>query len=548
MQRQAGADAARGVSPAEVSPAPSSDVPESDLVPEVPATRTLPPGEWGSLSADLSRAPQEQPEWRVHDRTHLEFAVDYTVDTSAAEQEFEWEAYFFVPRSLRMNELTYPRMDMYADLQSYVRFGVPRVEFSALVEAPLTNLAKVWAASDDAAAVREARLFACLVRAAGGRERKRITEALASNHEDVRAAALARAQRMAADAGRLCARLREVLVDPPDPKSERAFAARWVDEDISKAVEALFGHMSRDLLEAKAPRQLSRIVRQVAVAEARYRMGAGLDRVGTGALSKRDVEHLEYRRHVLKRFTSSVLWLRAVPRDPAALAIHILYGLAASLAMAFALLMALWNGVDAHPERFWLWAGFVVIGYAGKDRMKAWLQTTFARIVAEKLPHRSWDVETEENRRAIGRVDERSGFIESSEVPEEVVFARRSTGRQSIEERSAPETVLRHQKRVLVRTGAVRGVDARFDAITEVFRLDLRRWLSHTDDPKRQILYADPVSGHVRSATAPRVYNIGVVYRRRRVGDTTAEWKRVRVVVSRKGIQRLEHVVPTVSE
>jgi hypothetical protein len=143
------------------------------------------------------------------------------------------------------------------------------------------------------------------------------------------------------------------------------------------------------------------------------------------------------------------------------------------------------------PERFWLWAGFVVIGYAGKDRMKAWLQTTFARIVAEKLPHRSWDVETEENRRAIGRVDERSGFIESSEVPEEVVFARRSTGRQSIEERSAPETVLRHQKRVLVRTGAVRGVDARFDAITEVFRLDLRRWLSHTRRPEA----ADPLCG-----------------------------------------------------
>ena len=106
---------------------------------------------------------------------------------------------------------------------------------------------------------------------------------------------------------------------------------------------------------------------------------------------------------MLKRFTSSVLWLRAVPRDPAALAIHILYGLAASLAMAFALLMALWNGVDAHPERFLLWAGFVVLGYAGKDRMKACLQTTFAPIVSEKLPHRSWYVETEEYRRAIWR-------------------------------------------------------------------------------------------------------------------------------------------------
>jgi hypothetical protein len=43
------------------------------------------------------------------------------------------------------------------------------------------------------------------------------------------------------------------------------------------------------------------------------------------------------------------------------------------------------------------------------------------------------------------------------------------------------------------------------------------------------------------TASAPRVYNIAVVYRLRRDGHA-APWHRVRVVVSRKGIRRLDAI------
>jgi hypothetical protein len=89
---------------------------------------------------------------------------------------------------------------------------------------------------------------------------------------------------------------------------------------------------------------------------------------------------------------------------------------------------------------------------------------------------------------------------------------------------------------------AVRASDGRYAALTEVFRLDLRRWLAHTDDPKQRIVFADPDDAHVYAANAPRVYNLAIVYRLRRVGDENTPWKRIRVIVSRKGIQRIEHV------
>ena len=79
-------------------------------------------------------------------------------------------------------------------------------------------------------------------------------------------------------------------------------------------------------------------------------------------------------------------------------------------------------------------------------------------------------------------------------------------------------------------------------ALTEIFRLNLRRWLDHTDDPKRRILFADPDDRRIYAANAPRAYNIAVVYRLRRSGDEAAPWHRIRVVVTRKGIARIDTI------
>ena len=89
---------------------------------------------------------------------------------------------------------------------------------------------------------------------------------------------------------------------------------------------------------------------------------------------------------------------------------------------------------------------------------------------------------------------------------------RRATRVSTLEEEARPETVLYHKKTVTVDRALVASVEPRYDAITEVYRLDLRRWLAHTDDPKRQFVFADPDAGVIARASAPRVYNLGIVY------------------------------------
>ncbi len=498
------------------------------------------PSDWGSLVADLSAG--ERPAWRIHDRTHLEFAVDYPVDPGSPTTAWEWEAYFFVPESLRLDSTTYDKQDIYSDLQSYVRFAVPEVAFSNLAVEPLEQLRAVMAGTDGAAKMRELRLFACRVRASGVQARRLVTIALEAGG-DTRSSGLAAAARMVADARRITSGLREVLADVPAEDDTVTTAASWVDEDVSRLVETLLGSLAVRLQKADAPASLRQSVVDAAVGESRYRNEKQLDGVGWVSASKREVEHLEFRRHVLKRFTSSVLWLKPEVREGARMVLHVLYALAAGVAMTFAVAAAILNGnLAVDNERIWMWSAIAVLAYMGKDRIKASLQSIFASVVSRHFPDRRWRIRDRERGVVLGKVDEQSSFVPFDELPEPVLAKRRSTRKHPLEEQARPEKVLWHRK--LVRLGAeqVAEADPRFDALTEIFRLDLRRWLAHTDDPKRKIVFADPTEARVCSAIAPRVYNIGVVYRLRRRDDESAPWRRIRVVVSRKGIRRIDHI------
>jgi hypothetical protein len=525
--------------------------------------------DWASLFGDLARpsiAPrQDAPvEWRVHDRTHVEFAIDYPILAEASTHT--WEAFFFVPESFRLDEASYDKKAIYDDLWSYVRYAVPTVPFfqlasradgSALERAQAALCAcagKAEGSDEAAAAMRRLRLFACLVRASG----------LAAMREAERAALRDRAAATSfvASCSAVAAGLRAVLADalalelPDDVRT----AARWTDEDVSLVIEtfcatlgiSLESRWGHDQPHAPGPADaglegrsdahgsLAEVAEQLAayaVKEARHRRDEGLDSVGSADAPERAIEHFEFRRHMLKRFTASVLWLSLEVHQAAAWVVHSLYALAAAVAMAFALAASMGTSPTANFVRYAL---PIIVAYAVKDRMKALLQSVFAGWIAHHFPDRKWLVCDERGAR-VGKVNERAAFVSFRGLPPEVLAARRLTREHALEEHARPERVLWHQKQVMVAGTGRGGETGDFSMLTEIFRLNLHRWLSHTDDPNRKIVFADPVDARVYSAKARRVYNINVVYRLR-AGDAAAPWHRIRVVVSRKGIERIDSI------
>lgn len=497
-------------------------------------------GDDADVRADEAARGVESPVWKVHDRTHIECGIDWALAEGATKTELEWEAYFFAPESLRLDRRTYGKQGLYTDLRSYVRLAVPDATFAELAGEPLADLSKAVVEGDAARCVYEMRFFACQVRAASARVRNELRPRLAGDDDLARAAACAEASAVLEDVERAVVGLREVLREARRLPEPAPSAARWVDEDVSRMVETLCGELTLVLRRRPAPKSLEQTAERIAVAEARYRKDEGLAGVAWAGIRKSDVEHLEFRRHVLKRFTASVLWLSPELRDPGQWVVEGLYAVAAGVAMAFAVVAAVWNGMP-DSDRLWMWGAIAVLAYMAKDRIKASLQQVFSRLVSRRFPDRRWLVRNDAGGAVLGRADERVGIIPFERVPEDVLAVRRRTREHPFEEEARPETVLWHRKDVTLDAEAIAKVDRRVDAMREILRLDLHQWLVHTDDPKRRIVFADPESGEVCSAVAPRVYNIGIVYRLRRKGER-APWHRVRVVVTRQGIRRIDRI------
>jgi hypothetical protein len=541
--------------------------------------------DWASLFGDLARPAVPGPgpapiDWRIHDKTHLEFAIDYPLaDTSS---EHEWEAYFFVPESFRLHQSSYDKRAIYDDLWSYVRYAVPPVTFRELGRTTrgsvLAQVRDALAASRGAIdgspqvlhATRQLRLFACLVRASGlaaMREVETQIERHLAGHPSAADGPTSRASggqvgdgpaddrarapelsaavtAFVATAGLVPRAFREIVAAHRDTRypDEVKIAARWADEDISLVLETLTASLGI-ALEERLGGGLASLAEQLAacaVGEARHRQREGYDSVGVAASTERRVEHLEFRRHVLKRFTSSALWLSLEVHNGAAWIVHVLYALAAAIAMSFALFANFRSAGD--PEHMLRYAVVVIIAYAIKDRLKAFLQNELSRWASSRLPDRKWRIRDRERRHDVGRVLERAGFSPFERLPADVLAVRRVTREHSIEEFARPEHVLWHKKTISIGPRAPSSDPVAFPVMTEIFRLNIRRWLVHADDPNRKIVFADPNDALVYSATARRVYNINVVYRLRDTRDKDAPWRRLRVVASRKGIERIDPI------
>ena len=551
-----------------VTPLPSAPRKATDSVPSPSPSRSgkrrpeaklaalvdpaLPVADWASFFGDLTRRPEGEPvEWRVHDRTHIEFAIDYPV--AEAPRAYTWEAYFFVPESFRMHEGSYDKKAIYDDLWSYVRYAVPDVPFFQLARVsdgtPLQRVEDALKAAagtkegsaEELFAMRMLRLFACQVRASGLAAMREIELSLGEPRADAERLGQ-RAVAFVATCNAVATALRDLLKRAealPLPGSATV-AALWVDEDVSMVLETLTASLALALERRSngSPqiRATAERVAACAVKEARHRRDAGYDSVGSADAGERAVEHIEFRRHVLKRFTSSVLWLSLGVHRASAWVVHTLYAVAAAVAMAVALIAGLKT-----PTTNLLWyAILVVAAYALKDRVKAFLQNLFAGWIEKRFPDRKWTIQDRERGRAVGEVHERAAFLPFGSLPKEVLAARRMTREHPLEEQARPEQVLWHQK-TLVAFGAGDKERANFPMLTEIFRLNLREWLSHADDPNRKMVFADPDDARIYSATARRVYNINVIYRLRTPGDE-APWQRLRVVVSRKGIERIEPI------
>jgi hypothetical protein len=482
------------------------------------------------------------PMWERHDRTHLEVALRHEVPESGASAERVWEAFYFLPESFRLDATSYEKGELLSDIRSYFRFCSPRIALEN-VEEEARDLAGRLTSRTPEEVVRELKLFGCSVRSAIMEDAQEIIDVAATADEkrltvllgDFLTASSGALASMRSVLGPLA--LRTTSFERADP--EVAKAVSWVDEYLSRVLEIALIDIATVFGSSEGRNDLARTAIAAAVDEARYRQSHHEGPVSLADGSVHDLEQVERRQHALKRFTQSVLWLNVEIREQYTVALHVVNAFAAGIAMAFAVTIAVLYGQPNVPGQLGVWAAVVVVAYMGKDRLKAILQSAFDSLVAARYPDRRWTVSIPDTQTTLAEVAERAGFVERDELPDGVDILRSVAYRDRLSEVAVSESILWHRKTVSMRTDAMRTKASGFPALTDVMRVDVSRWLTHTDDAKRKVTFADPGAGELFESKLPRAYDVIVVYRLTDTNAPDAAWNVVRVVVSRNGIRRV---------
>lgn len=501
-----------------------------------------------------------------HDRNRFEVKLDVNLPPGRRSSRYAVEVYFFIPKSLGVGPATYPKSEFYRDIQNYIRFKTPHVAFSRLIhpsndQSPLYRfrqgverlLAGEPAGDRPAALMHEMKMLGCMVRSTTRDQVRHFLEQLRAcsrqpeTHRQRTQEVLEAGQILVRELRALLREIRAVkirLQSPVIPARLRD-GYDFMDEFVSLMAESYLTHFLAGI-RGGAPAvaadlaALDRALADALKSEIAYRLEAGFRSV---AKPGSDNEDLMRRRGILKKFISSVLYLKMEISEESTWR-EFLFGLAAGAAMLFwvALTMALQQGLQADTLTV---AAAVVVGYVFKDRIKAGLQRYFSRNMSRWLPDHQVTIVDPGSGKAIGRFREAFAFLDAAAVPADALRLRNMDNLTAVDEEGKPERILKYEKDVTLFSQRIFEEHSRLRSINDILRFSVADFLERMDDPSDQVTFFNPESGELEAGKVARVYPVEVVFRYRVYDDAgrgDVHLERIRLVINRKGIKRLELV------
>ena len=249
-------------------------------------------------------------------------------------------------------------------------------------------------------------------------------------------------------------------------------------------------------------------------------------------------EQLIFRRNVLKKYMHNVLFLDTRTRHEGKVIEHGLFGIAAGISMLFATLVLFLSQSYYGPLTLPVFVA-LVIGYMFKDRIKELLRVYFSRKVSGLLFDHKTRIYSD-TRSPIGHCRESFDFVDEVKVPERVMKIRDRDHITEIESDWLSENVLRYRKRIKLSSRAIstayRDIDT--DGINDIMRFNVAAFTRHMGNPRKELFVLDEDDFH--RVKAERVYHLNMVLRYG--GDDGIRYKRLRVVLNRRRIRRIETV------
>ncbi|OUC09364.1 hypothetical protein RY27_03310, partial [Litorilinea aerophila] len=248
-----------------------------------------------------------------------------------------------------------------------------------------------------------------------------------------------------------------------------------------------------------------------------------------------------FRTSILKKYTSSVLWLSTSVKREGTTLEHVLYALAAGVSMVFGTVVAFYFQLRFGTFTFPVFVA-LVLGYMFKDRIKEIGRSLSARFLHNILYDRRTVIHTQDRRHELGYVREKVEYVSEKEVPAEVLASRDRGILAELANDRQGETIIRYTKAVVLHADALDAVHTNgleITAINDIMRYDIRPYLRKMDNPTQRKWLLE--NGKLYRVRCHKTYHLNFVsvYRSVDEPDQPTIYQRTQVVLDRKGICRI---------
>jgi hypothetical protein len=492
----------------------------------------------------------------THDRYQVELKLDYQLDRGK-ETHYRISTYIFIPRSLGISEESYPKNELYRDIKNYIRIKTPEMSLRDLIDgntSPLRTVQQIieqpsWYLEDvlNNQLIHALRLFGAMFKSSLREHLNLVEKRIRMAPPAVKIHPLVGhlIDEMIAETEKIGTGYRTLYAEfnMPYVRKDVFLAHLLVDEYISLLIEEsateLFKVISQCYDEANQVRYCQHL-NEIIDKETTHRVARGS---GSVLNIGDENETYAFRASVIKKFVSGVLHLSVDTKREGKGIEQVLLAIAAGISMVFATAVAFY--FQSVYGSFTLPA-FValIVGYMFKDRIKQLGQTLFAGKLHANLFDRRINIKTLDGRYKLATLREKITFMKESEISHEVRSARQKDPFADLDNDQQGETVICHTKDIILNPDLFRKAFAglpKINGLNDIIRYDIYRYLRKMDDPVEENLLLR--HGKLEVVHSQKVYHINIVSQYSSTSFRNEKvYKRMRLVLSRLGIKRIEHI------
>ena len=186
----------------------------------------------------------------------------------------------------------------------------------------------------------------------------------------------------------------------------------------------------------------------------------------------------------------------------------------------------------------------LVIGYMFKDRIKESGRALLSNKLKNFIFDRRINIKTLDRKYKLAVLREKITFLSENNLPQAVLTARHKDPFADLDNEGMGETIICHTKDIVLDASlfpkAFKGLP-KVNGLNDIIRYNIQPYLRKMADPvEEQLLLED---GELKKVHTHKVYHINVVSRYKSISPgVEILYKRMRLVLTRKGIKRIEYI------